>query len=180
MRPDLEAPIEALDAFSGDGGSSTLYWVYKLLHSLPPVSDINQGVGCCYIRLWRPKACMRGLTDILEKWLSHASEKCCLSCPRHDDVMKWKHFPRYWPFLRGIHRSPVNSPRKGQWRGTLMFSLICVWIIGWVNNREACELRHYWAHYDVIVMSWEAFSQHQTTQTPIISDRGFSGFASSR
>ena len=35
----------------------------------------------------------------------------------HDDVIKWKHFPRYWPFVRGIHRSPVNSPHKGQWRG---------------------------------------------------------------
>ena len=39
----------------------------------------------------------------------------------HYGVIKWKHFPRYWPFLRGIHRSPVNSPHKGQWRGTLMF-----------------------------------------------------------
>ena len=28
----------------------------------------------------------------------------------HDDVIKWKHFPRYWPFVRGIHRSPANSP----------------------------------------------------------------------
>ena len=37
----------------------------------------------------------------------------------------WKHFQRYWPFVRGIHRSPVNSPHKGQWRGALMFSLIC-------------------------------------------------------
>ena len=54
----------------------------------------------------------------------------------HDDVIKWKHFPRYWPFVRGIHRSPVNSPHKGQWRGALMFSLICVWINGWENNRE--------------------------------------------
>ena len=26
----------------------------------------------------------------------------------HDDVIKWKHFPRYWPFVRGIHRSPVT------------------------------------------------------------------------
>ena len=43
----------------------------------------------------------------------------------HDDVIKWKHFPRYWPFVRGIHRSPVKSPHIGQWRGTLMFSLIC-------------------------------------------------------
>ena len=72
--------------------------------------------------------------------------------PHHDDVIKWKHFPRYWPFVRGIHRSPVNSPHKGQWRGALMFSLICVWINGWVNNREAGGLRRYCAHYDVIVM----------------------------
>ena len=34
-------------------------------------------------------------------------------------------FTRYWPFERGIHRSPVNSPHKGQWRGALMSSLIC-------------------------------------------------------
>ena len=70
----------------------------------------------------------------------------------HDDVIKWKHFPRYWPFVRGIHRSPLNSPHKGQWRGALMFSLICVWINGWVNNREAGDLRRYRAHYDVTVM----------------------------
>ena len=72
--------------------------------------------------------------------------------PLHDGVIKWKHCPRYWPFVRGIHRSPLNSPHKGQWRGTLMFSLICVWIIDWVNNREAGDLRRYRAHYDVAVM----------------------------
>ena len=44
----------------------------------------------------------------------------------HDDVIKWKHFPRYWPFLRGSHRSPMNFPHKGQWRRALMFSLICL------------------------------------------------------
>ena len=37
----------------------------------------------------------------------------------------WRHqmekFPRYWPFVRGIHRSPVNSSHKGQWRGALIF-----------------------------------------------------------
>ena len=47
---------------------------------------------------------------------------------------------------------PVNALHKGQWRGALMFSLICVWIYGWVNSREAGELRRYRAHYDVIVM----------------------------
>ena len=70
----------------------------------------------------------------------------------HDDVIKWKHFPRYWPFVHGIHRCPVNSLHKGQWRGALMFSLICVWINGWVNNREAGDLKRHRAHYDVIVM----------------------------
>ena len=52
-----------------------------------------------------------------------------------DDVIKWKHFPRTWPFVRGIYRSPVTSPHKGQWHGALMFSLICAWINSWVNNR---------------------------------------------
>ena len=51
----------------------------------------------------------------------------------HDGVITWKHFPRYWPFVRGIHRSPVNSPHKGQWRGALMFSLIGTWLNSWVN-----------------------------------------------
>ena len=71
----------------------------------------------------------------------------------HDDVIKWKHFPRNWPFVRGIHRSPVNSPHKGQWRGALMFSLICVWINDWVNNRETGDLGRQCGHYDVIVMT---------------------------
>ena len=80
----------------------------------------------------------------------------------HDDVMKWKHFPRYWPFVRGIHRSPVNSPHKGQWRGVLMFSFICAWINAWVNNREAGDLRRHDAHYDVIVM----ISRHSLASLP--------------
>ena len=75
-----------------------------------------------------------------------------LNFATHDDIIKLKHFPRYWPFLRGIHRSPVNSPHKGQWRGALKFTLICARINGWVNNREAGDLRRYRAHYDVIVM----------------------------
>ena len=47
---------------------------------------------------------------------------------------------------------PVNSPHKGQGRGALMFSLICVWINGWVNNREAGDFRRHRGHYDVNVM----------------------------
>ena len=56
----------------------------------------------------------------------------------HHDVIKWKHFPCYGLlFVRGIRRWLVNYPHKGQWRGALLFSLICARINRWVNNREA-------------------------------------------
>ena len=67
---------------------------------------------------------------------------CCTS------MAWWRHqmetFPRYWPFVRGIHRSPVNSPHKDQWSA-------------WVNNCEAGNLRHHRAHHDVTAM--ETFSK---------------------
>ena len=74
------------------------------------------------------------------------------SKPSYDDVIKWKHFPRYWPFVRGIDRSPVNSPHKGQWRRALMFSLIFAGTNSWENHWDAGDLRHHCAHYDVTVM----------------------------
>ena len=47
--------------------------------------------------------------------------RCCIaqSKIKHDDVIKWKNFPRNLPLMRGIHRSLVNSPHKGQWRRAL-------------------------------------------------------------
>ena len=85
----------------------------------------------------------------------------------HDDVIKWKQFPRYWSFVRGISRSPVNSPHKGQWRRALMFSLICVWIDSWINNRKAVDLIRYRAHYDVILMTAPIHSSASPYWNPI-------------
>ena len=74
----------------------------------------------------------------------------------------WRHqmerFSALLALYTGIHRSQVNSPQKGQWRGALMFSLICVWINGRVNDREAGDLRRYRAHYDVTVMLYEIYA----------------------
>ena len=53
----------------------------------------------------------------------------------HGDVIKWKHFPRYWSFVRGIHRSLVDCPHKDQWGGALMFSL---------NKRLSKQSRSRW------------------------------------
>ena len=73
----------------------------------------------------------------------------------HDDVIKWKHFLRYWPFSRGIHRSLTRI-------SDAFFDL--AWINGWVNNSEAGDLRRHRDHYDVIVM-W--YKPHQLYEVPL-------------
>ena len=62
----------------------------------------------------------------------------------------WRHQMETFSALLAL--CAVNSPHKGQWHGALMFSLICAWIHGWVNNREVGDLRRHRAHYDVTVM----------------------------
>ena len=64
----------------------------------------------------------------------------------HGDVVKWKHFPRYWPFLCG------DSPHNGQRCGTKMYSLICAWTYGSTDNRDVSDLIRHRAPYDVAVM----------------------------
>ena len=62
----------------------------------------------------------------------------------YDDIIKCKHFSRYWPFVRVMHWSPVNSPHDDQWHGALKFSLICAW-----RNRSASNAPVIW---DAIVL----------------------------
>ena len=62
----------------------------------------------------------------------------------------WRHQMESFSTLLAICAG--NSPHIGQWRGVLMFSLIYVWINGWVNNGEAGDLRRYRTHYDVTVI----------------------------
>ena len=80
-----------------------------------------------------------------------------LWCGCGNNTAWWRHqmetFSAILAICAGIHRSPVNSPHKGQWRGALMFSLICSWINDWENNRDAGDLRRHHAHYDVIVIN---------------------------
>ena len=55
--------------------------------------------------------------------------------------------------LCGEFTGPGEFPTQRPVTRALMFSLICVWINGWVNNREAGDLRRYRGHYDVILMN---------------------------
>ena len=75
----------------------------------------------------------------------------------------WRHqtetFSALLALCTGNSPVPVNSPHKGQWRGALMFSLICAWINDWVSNREAGDLRRHRGHYDVNVMNYDMGKQ---------------------
>ena len=86
-----------------------------------------------------------------------------LETARLHDLNPWRRhqlgtFPCYWTFVRGIHRSPMNSPHEGQWRVALMLSFICAWINGWVIIGEAGELRRRRAHYVVtVIQCWPKY-----------------------
>ena len=64
----------------------------------------------------------------------------------------------------------IPPPHKGQWRGASMFSLMCIWINGWENNRDAGDFRRYRAHYDVIVMNL-AYPGEMGTIYPLLYNR---------
>ena len=79
----------------------------------------------------------------LFSWWRHQMETCFTSLAFVRGIHRW---------LRGIHRSPANSPHTDRWRGAFMFFFICAWTNGWVNNQDAGDLRLHRAHYDVTVM----------------------------
>ena len=96
-------------------------------------------------------------TGIWLQTVSLHSEAFRINISHHDEVIKWKHLPRCWPFVRGIHRWPVNSPHNGQLRGALMFSLICAWINGELNTGGAGDSKLHRAKHDVTVMECDVW-----------------------
>ena len=113
------------------------YWAHghwrlrmKISREFTTTEDINTTKQCTT----KQNIFRRWATVVMTSYSLQADSK---KWKKHDDVIKGKHFPRYWPCVPGIHRSLVISPHKGQWHGAFMFSLICAWINRWVNNREA-------------------------------------------
>ena len=76
----------------------------------------------------------------------------------------WRHQMETFSALLAICAGTSPVPHKGLWHGALMSSLICVWINGWVNSREAGDLRRYRGHYDIKVMDsvsmWHIHTKH--------------------
>ena len=97
---------------------------------------------------WRMRCYLRCQEEFIEwGYLRPHQGHCMRHSLHHDDVIKWKHFPRYWPFVQGIHRSPQKpvtqsfgvffdlrlnkrlSKQSGWWFGTPSRPLIDKWAI---------------------------------------------------
>ena len=90
----------------------TVFYTGRVIHK--QFQPVPENYSATYVSCLHP--------HLVQRWHLTSTRNHILEI-KHDDVIKWKHFPRYWPFVWGIHRWPVNSPHKGQWRGALIFSL---------------------------------------------------------
>ena len=109
------------------------------------------------MNLSQPQCINVKATDGLLPQVARISTVMIVSDHTHDVFIKWKYFLCYWPFVRGIHQSPVNPPYKGQW-----FSVICAWTNGWANHRDAGD----WKSHDLPLCSlWHHCNgNHQNTK----------------
>ena len=68
-------------------------------------------------------------------------------------IMTWNRFSHYWPFVRGMYRSPIDSPHKGRAMRSILLSLLLAWAICWLIRRVANGLRRK-CHVNVITRKY--------------------------
>ena len=141
--------------------------MWKLVHTGPIISifESNHRHYNWNLSPWRCST--HKIISMIKMGLNNHTLECCLTraaweaaCLTWQPVLhhyysiKWKHFPRYWPFVRGIHGSSVDSRHKGP--VTRIFDdLFNVSLKkGVKNNGMAVDLRRRDAHRDVTVVWW--------------------------
>ena len=104
--------------------------------------------------VWRDSQIQDRSLYVFNHWSAGQFVLDIITSPAHQCAW-WRHQMEIFSASLALcaGNSPVSRefPKKGQWRGALMFSLICAWMNGWVNNCEAGELKHHRVNYDVIV-----------------------------
>ena len=106
-----------------DTGLAILFLVKGTLNPNARVSLIATGTRICLTQ-WRYLV----LKDVAKSTCTNYNIKI------HDDVIKWKHFPRYWPFVWGIHLSITFTKASDA-------ELWCFWCL---NKRLNKQSRHRW------------------------------------
>ena len=148
------------------------FWQEGVTYLWPERAAINNTFLLCIVHVISWRNC-RMQRMCLQWWLDFCWDRLIngfwpWSLRLHDGVIKWKRYPRHWPFGWGIHRSPVDSPHKGQSPVVLMFSLIRAWTNDWANNRDAGKFRRHRAHYDVTLMRMVVVVASLCPSTPLI------------
>ena len=139
--------------FKVSGDKMIQYHVPRLVYTSIQISLSNYRINRKYNSRWlsdviRNQHDLHRRTMVLSAW--HIRIFPLVSLPR--SMMTSSNWNIFGVTGHLCGESPVNSPHTVQWRGALMFPLICAWINGWVNNDEAGDSRHHPAHYDVTVM----------------------------
>ena len=131
------------------------YWFRCIMQQTITWAIVDRGLGHYMTSLghdeWKYRSCWCNHLVVLavaNVILMQNDSKPSALAQIHDDVIKWKHFSRYWPFVRGIHRWIPHTKASD----AKLWCFLCAWINDWVNNCEAGDLRRHRAHYDVIVM----------------------------
>ena len=147
--------MNTLEFLGGGGGNETPRWGHS-----PRMGSVGSGALSHFFRVrvylihWN--TFLRGSTHFTfhgGALISYIYISCFMMTSSNGNMFASLAFVQgIHRWLRGIHRLPVNSPHTDQWRGALMFSLICAWTNGWVNNQGAGDMRRHRAHYDVTVM----------------------------
>ena len=93
----------------------------------------------------------------------------------HGVVINMETFPALLAFVRGIHRSPVNFPHKGQWCGASVFSLICAYTNSKQSRRRwfetpsrsllKCHDRVLGFNYDCSGVNWWSYNRFHSIFT---------------
>ena len=157
-----------MEAFSALLGFCARYWVFVRWIPRESASDVFFDV-CLNKRLYKQSRLRWFETPSRSLW-RHCNDcgNHTIECPSasefiqmvmcHDNVMKWEHFPRYWPFVRGNHQSPGDSPDKGQRCGALMFPMMCAQTSVWANTRCASSL---WRHCNAKIWCYRKKTKHK-------------------
>ena len=151
--PKLRSPVDRVRVWARPKEPHALAWGLTKLHTkMFRWSAID----------WKWKKKLSIPYQVCTCPFSAYSPTCCVSFISFRPMYIWKSWHMMTSSNGNIFRvtgpscgeftGPGEFLHKGQWRGALMFSLICIWINGWVNNHEAGDLRRHRGHFDVNVM----------------------------
>ena len=96
-------------------------------------------------------------------WWRYDKETPSTVLPSHDDVIKWIHLPCYWPFVRGINRSPTDSPHKAS-----AAELWCFFFISAPEQtvEQTSEMPVIWDAIALIMRSLQCYEENPTADSP--------------